>query len=283
MRYKRNDGEFEIHRIPLMKGQAPSVEDMTEFVDICFDCADKGKRVVVFCTRGDDRTATMVAAWIIVSSMSLNPKYIAPEVAICHAENLRTDVNNRRVLMSEAQIQAVALFADRSRKRMRIPSTREESERTQDNLLREIISKTSVTISGDVDDQDEDVDELKRRVQDLESRNQELIKIVTREPMSSNINTEEKKTESNQEKKTESNHVKKVSSVETALSPALSRALRSFENAAQYEYYQEEEEEEQELSSISPLPLPPPSTSPTYVVLIVYPSNGHSLTSLHTR
>ena len=79
-----------------MKGQAPSVEDMTEFVDICFDCADKGKRVVAFCSRGDDRTATMVAAWIVVSSMSLSPKSIAPEVAICHAENLRTQCSSAK-------------------------------------------------------------------------------------------------------------------------------------------------------------------------------------------
>ena len=69
----------------------------------------------------------MVAAWIVVSSMSLSPKYIAPEIAICHAENLRTDVNNRRVLMSEAQIEAVALFAERFRKRTRISSIRKES------------------------------------------------------------------------------------------------------------------------------------------------------------
>ena len=53
-------------------------------------------------------------------------------------------------------------------------------------------------------DEDEDVDELKRRVRDLESRNQDLIQIVTREPMTSDTR------KTNEEEKTESDHVKKV-------------------------------------------------------------------------
>jgi hypothetical protein len=228
MRYKRNHGEFEIHRIPMIKGRAPRFEDLTEFVDICFDCVDRGKRCVVFCSKGDDRTATMIATWIVVSSMSFSDqKYIAPEIAICHAENIRTDANNmkgRRVVMSEAQIERVALFADRFRKRMRTRGkTLEDREITQNELLNKIIATTTFEEEAG---EEEDLNGLKKRVRDLETRNLELMNIVGKQvsptPRHTIMNSSSSSSSSNKKK----NDV----SIEDALSPALSRALRSFQH-----------------------------------------------------
>ena len=95
------DAGWSIHSIPIAENQAPSLEQIRDFVAM-LACLPKETKVLVFCDSGKGRTACMGAAYWITKSLTASDA-IARVSEACRATDWVT-ADRRRVLDDYARL-----------------------------------------------------------------------------------------------------------------------------------------------------------------------------------
>ncbi|XP_069974560.1 dual specificity protein phosphatase 23 [Penaeus vannamei] len=57
--------DFECHLVPIIEFEPPSIEQMCHFISICDAAQEQKKAVYVHCRRGQGRTGTLLACYLV--------------------------------------------------------------------------------------------------------------------------------------------------------------------------------------------------------------------------